>query len=161
MPLRLIECVLPWLVGSLSEEEARSFLYNMHMAAPAPDIGLVTLFSGWACKGRTRDVCLSSIAIGCCPAKMLTGSNKGSGKTCACTSFIPVENVSSAQGDDHERQIKRGNSSLISQRTRKKLDKNNYNILKTSYDLLSGRRHKGKELLAHPIITRLNWKVTW
>lgn len=32
MPLRLIECVLPWLVGSLSEEEARSFLYNMHMA---------------------------------------------------------------------------------------------------------------------------------
>lgn len=32
MPLRLLESVLPWLVGSLSEEEARSFLYNMHMA---------------------------------------------------------------------------------------------------------------------------------
>lgn len=32
MPLRLIECVLPWLVGSMGEEEARSFLYNMHMA---------------------------------------------------------------------------------------------------------------------------------
>lgn len=32
MPLRLIECVLPWLVGSLNEEEARFFLKNMHMA---------------------------------------------------------------------------------------------------------------------------------
>jgi zinc finger-like protein len=30
--LKLIECVLPWLVGSLSEEEARSFLQNMYMA---------------------------------------------------------------------------------------------------------------------------------
>uniref|UniRef100_A0A6N2N359 Hemerythrin-like domain-containing protein n=2 Tax=Salix viminalis TaxID=40686 RepID=A0A6N2N359_SALVM len=29
MPLKLIECVLPWLVGSLSEEEARSFLQNI------------------------------------------------------------------------------------------------------------------------------------
>ncbi|KAA8532686.1 hypothetical protein F0562_032719 [Nyssa sinensis] len=52
MPLRLIECVLPWLVGSLSEEEARSILHNMHMAAPASDTALVTLFSGWACKGN-------------------------------------------------------------------------------------------------------------
>lgn len=32
MPLKLIECVLPWLVGSLSEEEARSFLQNIYMA---------------------------------------------------------------------------------------------------------------------------------
>lgn len=31
MPLKLIECVLPWLVGSLSEEAARSFLQNMYM----------------------------------------------------------------------------------------------------------------------------------
>lgn len=32
MPLKLIECVLPWLVGSLNETEVRSFLQNMHMA---------------------------------------------------------------------------------------------------------------------------------
>lgn len=32
MPLKLVERVLPWLVGSLSEAEARSFLQNMHLA---------------------------------------------------------------------------------------------------------------------------------
>ncbi|XP_021896127.1 LOW QUALITY PROTEIN: zinc finger protein BRUTUS-like [Carica papaya] len=68
MPLKLIECVLPWLVGSLSEEEAKSFLRNMCLAAPASDLALVTLFSGWACKGRSRNVCLSSNVIGCCSA---------------------------------------------------------------------------------------------
>lgn len=111
MPLRLIECVLPWLVGSLSEEEVRSFLYNMHMAAPASDIALVTLFSGWACKGRPSNVCLSSTAIGCCPAKLLTGNKEGSAKACACTSFTPVQSVSVGLKDDLERQVKRGNSS--------------------------------------------------
>ncbi|TXG69792.1 hypothetical protein EZV62_004727 [Acer yangbiense] len=75
MPLKLIECVLPWLVASLSEEEARSFLQNMHMAglvltlplivSPASDSALVTLFPGWACKGYSRNVCLSSSALGC------------------------------------------------------------------------------------------------
>lgn len=77
MPLRLIECVLPWLVGSLTEEEAKSFLHNMHMAAPASDIALVTLFSGWACKGRPRETCLSSGASGCCPAKAFLENNDG------------------------------------------------------------------------------------
>ncbi|KAM3739340.1 hypothetical protein ACB098_08G017200 [Castanea mollissima] len=60
MPLKLIECVLPWLVGSVSDEEATFFLQNMYMAAPASDSALVKLFSGWACKGRLRNVCLSS-----------------------------------------------------------------------------------------------------
>ncbi|XP_031128544.1 zinc finger protein BRUTUS-like [Ipomoea triloba] len=71
MPLRLIECVLPWLVGSLNEEDARSFLHNIHMAALASDTALVTLFTGWACKGRTGDTCLSSNATGCCPDEEL------------------------------------------------------------------------------------------
>ncbi|KAJ8445600.1 hypothetical protein Cgig2_018541 [Carnegiea gigantea] len=72
MPLRLIERVLPWLVGSLAEEEAKCFLKNMHMAAPAEDSALVTLFSGWACKGCKKDICLSSNATGCCPGKLIT-----------------------------------------------------------------------------------------
>ncbi|XP_059638509.1 zinc finger protein BRUTUS-like isoform X2 [Cornus florida] len=72
MPLKLIERVLPWLVGSLTEDEARNFLNNMHLAAPAADNALVTLFSGWACKGRTQGVCLSSGAIGGCPVKRFT-----------------------------------------------------------------------------------------
>ncbi|KAI3932195.1 hypothetical protein MKX01_032308, partial [Papaver californicum] len=32
MPLKLVERVLPWLVGTLAEEEAGSFLQNMHLA---------------------------------------------------------------------------------------------------------------------------------
>ncbi|KAJ1390550.1 Zinc finger, CHY-type, partial [Sesbania bispinosa] len=36
MPLKLIESVLPWLVGSLSETEVRSFLQNMYMAGLCP-----------------------------------------------------------------------------------------------------------------------------
>ncbi|KAK4409628.1 Zinc finger protein BRUTUS [Sesamum angolense] len=58
MPLRLIECVLPWLVGSLSEEEARGFLYNLHVAAPASDTALVTLFSAGHAKVVEECVCL-------------------------------------------------------------------------------------------------------
>ncbi|KAL1531845.1 zinc finger protein BRUTUS-like [Salvia divinorum] len=89
MPLRLIESVLPWLVGSLSEEEARCFLFNMHMAAPASDTALVTLFSGWACKGYPREICLSSSAIGCCLAKETEETQEHSGRccrNCACAS---------------------------------------------------------------------------
>lgn len=86
MPLRLIECVLPWLVGSLTEEESKSFLHNMHMAAPPSDIALVTLFTGWACKGRPRKICLSSGTTGCCPAKAFLEANNGCNPPCcACT----------------------------------------------------------------------------
>ncbi|KAK9105795.1 hypothetical protein Scep_022639 [Stephania cephalantha] len=40
MPLKLVERVLPWLVGLLTEEEAKLFLQNMHSAAPASDTAL-------------------------------------------------------------------------------------------------------------------------
>ncbi|KAL7090978.1 hypothetical protein ACP275_12G076700 [Erythranthe tilingii] len=89
MPLRLIECVLPWLVGSLSKEEARRFLYNMHMAAPVSDTALITLFSGWACKGLPMGICLSSSATSCCPAKELKVEQEHFGRSfgsCACAS---------------------------------------------------------------------------
>ncbi|OIT05344.1 PREDICTED: zinc finger protein BRUTUS [Nicotiana attenuata] len=72
MPLKLIERVLPWLVGSLSEDEARKFLKNLQLAASAHDSALVTLFVGWACKGRTDGVCLSSSVTGCCAVKRFT-----------------------------------------------------------------------------------------
>ncbi|KAL0920192.1 hypothetical protein M5K25_009312 [Dendrobium thyrsiflorum] len=72
MPLRLLERALPWLVSMLTHEQAKSFLHNIHLAAPPSDAALVTLFSGWACKGRARDIsspgkfiCLSSEATGC------------------------------------------------------------------------------------------------
>ncbi|RZB91645.1 Zinc finger protein BRUTUS isoform C [Glycine soja] len=71
MPLKLIECVLPWLVGSLNQTEVRSFLQNMYMAAPATDHALVTLFSGWACNGYSRNSCFYSSTTGLCPDRRL------------------------------------------------------------------------------------------
>ncbi|KAA3463724.1 Zinc finger protein-related isoform 1 [Gossypium australe] len=106
MPLKLIECVLPWLVGSLSEEEARSFLQNMNLAAPPSNSALVTLFSGWVCKGHSADICLSSGAIGACPARILTRTQKDIDQPfCACTSICSTEE----RADDNRRPIKRGN----------------------------------------------------
>ncbi|CAI0553173.1 unnamed protein product [Linum tenue] len=72
MPLKLIECVLPWLVASLTEQEARLFLQNIYLAAPASDSALVTLFAGWACKGRSGNACLSSSPLDGCPARTKT-----------------------------------------------------------------------------------------
>ncbi|KAH7516505.1 hypothetical protein FEM48_Zijuj10G0142300 [Ziziphus jujuba var. spinosa] len=83
MPLKLIECVLPWFVGSLSEEEASSFLRNMHAAAPASDSALVTLFSGWACKGCNANFCLSSTVTGCCPLNGIEGDTSQPIHTCS------------------------------------------------------------------------------
>ncbi|KAK6134121.1 hypothetical protein DH2020_032121 [Rehmannia glutinosa] len=111
MPLRLIECVLPWLVGSLSDEEARRFLCNMHMAAPESDTALVTLFSGWACKGRPKGICLSSSAIGCCPAKVLKETQEQFGSSCRYCACASTSNASMTFGQAHkcEKTIKQGN----------------------------------------------------
>ncbi|KAK8561556.1 hypothetical protein V6N13_149273 [Hibiscus sabdariffa] len=111
MPLKLIERVLPWLVGSLSEEEARSFLQNMYLAAPPSNSALVTLFSGWVCKGRSADVCLSSGAFGGCPARKLTRTQKDIDQPCcACTSICSTEErPNCVQEDDNRRPLKRGN----------------------------------------------------
>ncbi|XP_030545801.1 zinc finger protein BRUTUS-like isoform X1 [Rhodamnia argentea] len=112
MPLRLIESVLPWLIGSLSEEEAQSFLQNMHMAAPSSDSALVTLFSGWAWKGHSQK-CLSSSATGC-PAKRLLGSSmERDGLFCRCISlsYADVSTSLGCEDEAHtcERLIERGN----------------------------------------------------
>ncbi|KAK1390014.1 Zinc finger protein BRUTUS [Heracleum sosnowskyi] len=105
MPLRLLESVLPWLVGSLSEEEARSFLYNMHMAAPVSDIALVTLFSGWARKGRPNSASPSSNTTSSCPANLMTASER-SENICSCKPCAPIESVFVARNDDLGRQVK-------------------------------------------------------
>ncbi|KAL3731454.1 hypothetical protein ACJRO7_028346 [Eucalyptus globulus] len=112
MPLRLIESVLPWLIGSLSEEEAQSFLQNMHMAAPSTDSALVTLFSGWACKGHSKKFLYSS-ATGC-PAKRLTGSSmERDGLFCRFVSLSYADDLTSLGCEDEapvfERLIKQGN----------------------------------------------------
>ncbi|PON56330.1 43kDa postsynaptic protein [Parasponia andersonii] len=69
MPLRLIEQVLPWLIGTMNDKEAQDFLNNMHLAAPASDVGLIELFSSWACKVVHQGLCSPSCASGCFPTK--------------------------------------------------------------------------------------------
>jgi zinc finger-like protein len=99
MPLKLIERVLPWLVGSLNDDEARNFLKNIHLAAPALDTALVTLYSGWACKGRTHGLCLSSTVLGGCPVKRLSDIEEDIARPCClCTK---------SQTDDCVRTVKR------------------------------------------------------
>ncbi|PWA54001.1 hemerythrin/HHE cation-binding motif-containing protein [Artemisia annua] len=58
-----------------SEFDKFRCLIEMFRLAPASDIALVTLFSGWACKDRPREPCLSSGAMGCCPAKAFLEGN--------------------------------------------------------------------------------------
>ncbi|XP_061344985.1 zinc finger protein BRUTUS-like [Gastrolobium bilobum] len=109
MPLKLIERVLPWLVGSLTEDEAKMFLRNMQMAAPATDSALVTLFCGWACKARNEGLCLSSGASGCCPAQRLSDIEENIVRpSCACASAVSGRHCSVlAESDRNNRSVKR------------------------------------------------------
>ncbi|PON78657.1 43kDa postsynaptic protein [Parasponia andersonii] len=110
MPLKLIECVLPWFIGLLSEEEASSFLQNMHMAAPASDSALVTLFFGWACKGLPTNVCLSSSVTGCCSTAGLKGTKGGLGEAFSMSSIeVELSNGQAGSEDDSQRPVKRRN----------------------------------------------------
>ncbi|KAK8710476.1 hypothetical protein V6N13_145797 [Hibiscus sabdariffa] len=108
MPLRLIERVLPWLVGSLTDNEARSFLKNMQLAAPATDTALMTLFSGWACKGRNQGMCLSPNGNGCCVKRFTDIEEDFVQSCCACTSsFCMNETCPLIHGDEVKRPVKR------------------------------------------------------
>ncbi|XP_073226109.1 zinc finger protein BRUTUS-like isoform X2 [Cicer arietinum] len=109
MPLKLIERVLPWLVGSFTEEEAKMFLRNMQLAAPTTDSALVTLFSGWACKARSEGLCLSSDTSGCCPAQRLSDIEENIDRpSCACSSASSGRHCSVIlETDGNKRPVKR------------------------------------------------------
>ncbi|KAK9036720.1 hypothetical protein V6N11_078712 [Hibiscus sabdariffa] len=108
MPLRLIERFLPWLVGSLTDNEAWNFLKNMLLAAPATDTALMTLFSGWACKGRNQGMCLSPNGNGCCVKRLTDIEEDFVQSCCACSSSLCMnESCSSIHGDEVKRPVKR------------------------------------------------------
>ncbi|KAH9306204.1 hypothetical protein KI387_010608, partial [Taxus chinensis] len=96
MPLKLLERVLPWLVGILQEEEAKDMLQNMRLAAPASDTALVTLFSGWACKGRPQNTsksgrfqCISSNCSNDCHVKRISEMGLGTNENCDICTIVP------------------------------------------------------------------------
>ena len=84
----------------------KACFYN---AATAADAALVTLFSGWACKGFGHDVCLSSRAIGSCPAKLLARvGNDPSIQACASFSSCSDKDAVT-HPDDEARPFKSAN----------------------------------------------------
>ncbi|XP_037425114.1 zinc finger protein BRUTUS-like [Triticum dicoccoides] len=112
MPLKLLEQVLPWFVLKLDDANGQSFLQNMFLAAPSSETALVTLLSGWACKGRLKDtsnsgkfICLPSGAQGC----LLDGDELKN-----CQSFCPCSLASNGtfsvplQTENGSRPVKRG-----------------------------------------------------
>ncbi|GKV23570.1 hypothetical protein SLEP1_g33279 [Rubroshorea leprosula] len=115
MPLRLIERVLPWLIGSLTDDEARNFLKNMQLAAPAIDTALVTLFTGWACKGHNQGICVSADGCGCCPVKKFRDIEEDFVRSsCPCTS--------ASHEDEAKRPAKRNIVSCRNSNTSEPLD---------------------------------------
>ncbi|XP_057812774.2 zinc finger protein BRUTUS isoform X2 [Cryptomeria japonica] len=122
MPLKLLERVLPWLVATLSEQEMKEMLQNMHQAAPNADMALVTLFSGWACKGKTNTgfmsgkfICISSnSAKGCCTEKKKENvlDMKDSCNVCDRKSKTH-DNFGHIKTEMHERPLKRPHSCKI------------------------------------------------
>lgn len=82
------------------------FNFQIIWSAPPSNSALVTLFSGWVCKGHSADICLSSGAIGACPARILARTQKDIDQPfCACSSICSTEE----RADDNRRPVKRGN----------------------------------------------------
>ncbi|XP_006654746.2 zinc finger protein BRUTUS-like isoform X1 [Oryza brachyantha] len=82
MPLKLLERILPWFVSGLNDPDAEAFLQNMFLAAPSSETALVTLLSGWACKGRLKDTS-NSVEFICLTPRALSSSLDGNEfKTC-------------------------------------------------------------------------------
>nr|KAJ0210540.1 hypothetical protein LSAT_V11C400214350 [Lactuca sativa] len=65
-------------------------LNTWFLLAPPSDIALVSLLSGWACKGRPREICLSSSTTGCCPARAFLESSNGCNPPCCAMTFLEI-----------------------------------------------------------------------
>uniref|UniRef100_A0ACD5TE23 Uncharacterized protein n=1 Tax=Avena sativa TaxID=4498 RepID=A0ACD5TE23_AVESA len=112
MPLKLLEQVLPWFASKLDDANGQSFLQNMFLIAPSSETALVTLLSGWACKGRLKDTSNSGKFI-CMPSGALNCSLDGD-ELEKCQSICPCSlgnntTFSVPQTENSSRRVKRGN----------------------------------------------------
>ncbi|KAJ4767892.1 zinc finger protein-like protein [Rhynchospora pubera] len=96
MPLKLLEHTLPWLVSKINDQERSLLLLNIRFGAFLPsETALVSLLSGWACKGRHRDISTSGkftcIETSSCNCSVRTNSPAGeledleTSSLCACS----------------------------------------------------------------------------
>lgn len=82
-------------------------------SAPESDSALVTLLTGWACKGRNQGQCLSPCATGCCPFKGSSDIEEDFDQSfCPCASTLPLDNSISTKADEMTRPVKRSASML-------------------------------------------------
>src|SRR5947209_649405 len=82
-------------------------LCNYFNSAPLVDAALITLFTGWACKGRNQGSCLSS-AIGCCPAKNFSDIEEDIVRS--CSAICSKDGCISGCEDYNKRPVKRNSS---------------------------------------------------
>lgn len=87
-------------------------LLKNEFSAPTSDAALVTLFTGWACKGRRQGIsaaekftCLSSSCVGGCPVKRLSEN------VCQpiCARACQTDHQKEALLMEHGRPVKKGN----------------------------------------------------
>uniref|UniRef100_A0A0E0HHT9 Uncharacterized protein n=1 Tax=Oryza nivara TaxID=4536 RepID=A0A0E0HHT9_ORYNI len=79
---KLLERVLPWFVSKLNDQDAEAFLQNMFLAAPSSEAALVTLLSGWACKGRSKGTSNSGKFICLTPRALSSPLDENGFKDC-------------------------------------------------------------------------------
>ena len=95
-------------------------MQNYLNTAPASDSALVTLFSGWACKGHPANVCLSSSVIGCFPTSTLKGADGGVGEAVSicspvCCTEEELLNVKANRQDNNKRPVKHRNFASLNE----------------------------------------------
>ncbi|MCO5564445.1 hypothetical protein L7F22_018106 [Adiantum nelumboides] len=110
MPLKLLERVLPWLVASLDEEEAKIMLDHIRLAAPAFDAALITLLLGWACKGQVHKAVVPT-NFRCFCSDISTGDLTS--PNCKTASFVALgkeREACAATGERPQKRLRDGSS---------------------------------------------------
>ncbi|KAI5056021.1 hypothetical protein GOP47_0029542 [Adiantum capillus-veneris] len=104
MPLKLLERVLPWLVASLDEEEAKVMLDHIRLAAPASDAALITLLLGWACKGQAHKL-VEPTNFRCFCSDISTGDSTCQKSCCSNAECSPSCKTASSVSVDKEKGV--------------------------------------------------------
>ncbi|ONK81679.1 uncharacterized protein A4U43_C01F31770 [Asparagus officinalis] len=141
MPLKFLERAIPWFVATLTEQETKSFLQNIQMAASSSDSALVTLLSGWASVCHSQEiassrtfVCLPSKLVACCPFEKKGQIQEDYCRVFSVCPFPLISRAESAylQMENYRRPLKRCNFLEACANTSESTY--NINIQQPSYD---------------------------
>ncbi|XP_078164190.1 zinc finger protein BRUTUS-like isoform X1 [Carex rostrata] len=120
MPLKLLECALPWLVSKINDQERSLFLLNIHFGATLPsETTLVSLLSGWACKDHCKDIstsgkftCMKSCSTNC-PSRTNSHEDKLEDweTPCPCACSRPVRKTNFIESSETSIESREGENS--------------------------------------------------